>query len=66
MAFLCCLLMHQIMIWVGAVKPADSWGTVLLNNLHWYLITGFVGAIIGACLGYFLITKWLARKPDDT
>ena len=66
MAFLLCVLLHQIMIWVGAVRREDSWGSVILNKLHWYIMTGLVGTIIGACLGYYLVTKWLASKPDDS
>lgn len=65
-AFLSCLLMHQVMIWAGAIKPDDSWGTVILNKLHWYILTSLVGAIIGACLGYFLMIRWLARRTDNS
>jgi len=65
MAFLLCLLVHQIMIWTGIIKPDDSWGTLILNKLHWYIVTGLVGAIVGACLGYYLVTTWLAKQSDD-
>lgn len=47
------------------IKPDDYWGTVILNKLHWYIATGLVGAFIGACLGYFLVTSWLAKQSDD-
>ncbi len=65
LAFLSCLLVRQVMIWLGMVKVDDTLGTLIMTKLHWFLVAALIGGIAGAILSYIWYTSWLARKPDD-
>lgn len=62
LAFLSCLVVRQILLWSGAVKADDSLGTLIMNQLHWFLVAIFIGGISGACLGYYLMARWIKNK----
>lgn len=65
LAFLSCLLVRQVMLWLGVVKVDDTLGTLILTKLPWFLGAALIGGVVGAILGYTWYTMWLARKPDD-
>ena len=65
LAFLSCLIVRQMLLWFGAVKPEDSLGTLLLTKLHWFLAAGVIGGVTGASLSYYWYTRWLKKQPDN-
>ena len=65
LAFLSTLLVRQVMVWAGVVKAEDTLGTLVLNQLHWFLVAALIGGITGACLGYYWYTRWLSKQPDN-